>query len=613
MKLQVQVMEARGLASRDSNGFSDPYVRLQLGRTKTKTKVVQKSLNPSWYEEFLFKLEDLKSELLISVWDEDSFTDDFLGQIKLPVAQVLNSDKQALLPIWYPLQKRNCKSKVPVSGEILLGLSLYGRTYNVIESSSSPDTSLASDLPTNVSLSRETSAESPSLTETAHSSLSGSFTDSSRKSSDKEDTALEKQKLQHKTFGQKLSSFFGKKPRELNTEHDQSSLHVLLSEEKESIEEDDSSVPLSFFTDDEKITGASEEDFPPPLQGGVLLDQSYAVGFRALNAILLKPGSAFPQELMKIQGTTNFVEEPWKKVENGFLKRTVSYTKAPSKLVKAVKATEEQIYTRADDKGFVVNISVSTPDVPYGSNFRTELQICIAAGPNLPSGEKTSQLCISWQMNFLHSTMIKGLIENGARQGLKESFQQYAQLLETYTNAIPDAPSSFPSEQQETVKSEWDLAVDYFSNPAVILALFSLSVVVIHIYISRVTSWVGLEYLGLDLPDSFGELLTSSLITLQVEHIVKLAFRSLQTRVCIAGDHGVKAKGEGWLLTVTLLEGDSLQPLENSRSADPYVMFTCNGKTRTSSVKLQTPNPQWKVLQRSSSLMLRMIHHLQWM
>ncbi|KAJ7542011.1 hypothetical protein O6H91_10G085300 [Diphasiastrum complanatum] len=69
------------LSSRDSNGFSDPYVHSCNGRTKTKTKVVQKSLNPSWYEEFLVKLEGLKSELLISVWDEDSFSDDFLGQI----------------------------------------------------------------------------------------------------------------------------------------------------------------------------------------------------------------------------------------------------------------------------------------------------------------------------------------------------------------------------------------------------------------------------------------------------------------------------------------------------------------------------------------------------
>jgi Ca2+-dependent lipid-binding protein len=27
--------------------------------------------------------------------------------------------------------------------------------------------------------------------------------------------------------------------------------------------------------------------------------------------------------------------------------------------------------------------------------------------------------------------------------------------------------------------------------------------------------------------------------------------------------------------------------------SDPYVVFTCNGKTRTSSVKLQTLNPEW--------------------
>ena len=61
-----------------------------------------------------------------------------------------------------------------------------------------------------------------------------------------------------------------------------------------------------------------------------------------------------------------------------------------------------------------------------------------------------------------------------------------------------------------------------------------------------------------------------------------------------AGDHGVKAQGDGWLMTVTLIEGENLSPTEESSFANPYVVFTCSGKRRTSSVKLRTLNPRWR-------------------
>lgn len=58
-------------------------------------------------------------------------------------------------------------------------------------------------------------------------------------------------------------------------------------------------------------------------------------------------------------------------------------------------------------------------------------------------------------------------------------------------------------------------------------------------------------------------------------------------------DHGVKANGDGWVLTVALIEGVNLASTSPTERPDPYVVFTCNGKTRTSSVKLQTQDPQW--------------------
>lgn len=60
-----------------------------------------------------------------------------------------------------------------------------------------------------------------------------------------------------------------------------------------------------------------------------------------------------------------------------------------------------------------------------------------------------------------------------------------------------------------------------------------------------------------------------------------------------AGDHGLKAHGNGWLTTVTLIEGENISPTD-SGTANPYVVFTCSGKARTSSVKLRTSHPSWR-------------------
>lgn len=44
---------------------------------------------------------------------------------------------------------------------------------------------------------------------------------------------------------------------------------------------------------------------------------------------------------------------------------------------------------------------------------------------------------------------------------------------------------------------------------------------------------------------------------------------------------------------MALIEGINLASLGTSGPADPYVAFTCNGKTRTSSVQFQTSDPKW--------------------
>jgi Ca2+-dependent lipid-binding protein len=61
----------------------------------------------------------------------------------------------------------------------------------------------------------------------------------------------------------------------------------------------------------------------------------------------------------------------------------------------------------------------------------------------------------------------------------------------------------------------------------------------------------------------------------------------------LGSDHGIKAQGDGWLLTVALIEGNNLASVDSGGYSDPYVVFTCNGKVRTSSIKFQKSNPLW--------------------
>ncbi len=50
--------QARDLAAKDANGFSDPYVRVTLlpdKKHRLETKIKRRTLNPRWNETFYFE------------------------------------------------------------------------------------------------------------------------------------------------------------------------------------------------------------------------------------------------------------------------------------------------------------------------------------------------------------------------------------------------------------------------------------------------------------------------------------------------------------------------------------------------------------------------------
>ncbi|KAL6446334.1 hypothetical protein ACFW04_001140 [Cataglyphis niger] len=145
LHLNIEVIEAKELVSKDSNGKSDPFCALYLESAPTRrynTAVKTCTLSPIWEEHFELPLEDPENDILcLEVWDFDaaetvpekmskvkdvkgvrglvklakeiavtattgSHDNEFIGRCRIPLKDIPTTGHT----MWYALEKRN-KSK----------------------------------------------------------------------------------------------------------------------------------------------------------------------------------------------------------------------------------------------------------------------------------------------------------------------------------------------------------------------------------------------------------------------------------------------------------------------------------------------------------------------
>ena len=67
----------------DMDGSSDPYYIAKYGDQIYKSRVIENNLNPTFYDEFKFRLKNLEEKLFINVLDKDIAKDDLLGTLEI--------------------------------------------------------------------------------------------------------------------------------------------------------------------------------------------------------------------------------------------------------------------------------------------------------------------------------------------------------------------------------------------------------------------------------------------------------------------------------------------------------------------------------------------------
>jgi Ca2+-dependent lipid-binding protein len=97
-RINIKLQSAKGLKAMDLTGKSDPYVIFDYLKNRKMSKVVSKSLDPVWDEEFEFDIWNIDEPIFLSVMDKDLLTkDDLMGKLVITMTMLKNGENKLAL------------------------------------------------------------------------------------------------------------------------------------------------------------------------------------------------------------------------------------------------------------------------------------------------------------------------------------------------------------------------------------------------------------------------------------------------------------------------------------------------------------------------------------
>ena len=95
--LSITIIQGKLHRNTESLGKMDPFVELEYQDKKFTTKVVEDGhKNPLWNETFEIAIESLQDELKISCYDQDSLSNDLIGELSVPLSKLCSVNEQWL-------------------------------------------------------------------------------------------------------------------------------------------------------------------------------------------------------------------------------------------------------------------------------------------------------------------------------------------------------------------------------------------------------------------------------------------------------------------------------------------------------------------------------------
>lgn len=161
-----------------------------------------------------------------------------------------------------------------------------------------------------------------------------------------------------------------------------------------------------------------------------LLEKEISKPFDDIVAYLFEDTSesCFFRKWHRARGTANLNVSPWKELRD-CRTRSVAYRafgKDPI-LRNGFEVVEEWFVRNVEGIGYIVDVDISTPFLPYGKNYMVRESICL-----VPTNEQQARIKVASTVIFLKSTMsfIQGKISKNAKMGSERSSKKLAETLD---------------------------------------------------------------------------------------------------------------------------------------------------------------------------------------